>query len=192
MHAATLSQCDFYAKRVLTLRGWRDLYVLVFLHVESRRVFITLSTFHSNEEWTTLQVEKLLEHARLEELPLETLRHDRDKKFTAKVDAAFQAMDIRVVKSAYRSPNTNAFVERFIQTLQRECLDHFIVFGEQHMDYLVSAFMDFYHEDRPHQGKENQLLTSNKESPPDIVSLGSIKCRERLGGVLKHYHRQAA
>lgn len=191
-HAATLWQCDFYAKRVLTLKGWRDLYLLIFLHVESRQVHIAPSTFHPNEEWTTLQVEKFLEHARLEELPIETLMHDRDKKFTAKVDAKLQAVDIRVVKSAYRSPNTNAFVERFIQTLQRECLDHFIVFGEQHMDHLVQEFVDFYHEERPHQGKENQLLTSVDQPEAGILSINSVNCSERLGGVLKHYHRQAA
>lgn len=166
--------------------------MLVILHVDSRRVYSTPSTFHPNEEWTTLQVQTFLEHARLEELPIETLMHDRDKKFTAKVDAKLQAMDIQVVKSAYRSPNTNAFVERFIQTLQRECLNHFIVFGEQHMDYLVNEFVDFYHEERPHQGKGNDLLTSNGETPPEILSIDSVKCRERLGGVLKHYRRQAA
>jgi len=111
MHAATLWQCDFYAKRVLTMKGWRDLYLLVFLHVDSRQVFITPSTFHPNEEWTTLQVEQFLEHAKSKELSVQTLMHDRDKKFTAKVDAKLQAMDIRVVKSAYRSPNTKAYVE---------------------------------------------------------------------------------
>ncbi|MHC2066154.1 integrase core domain-containing protein [Bremerella sp. T1] len=192
MHAATLWQCDFYSKRVLTLKGWRDLYVLVFLHVDSRRVFITPSTFHPNEEWTTLQVETFLEHARLKELSIETLMHDRDKKFTARVDETFQAVDIRVLKSVYRSPNMNAFVERFIQTLQQECLDHFVVFGQEHMDYLVSEFVDFYHEDRPHQGKENELLTSNGETTPEVLSIDSVKCHERLGGVLKHHHHQAA
>ncbi|TWT30579.1 integrase core domain-containing protein [Blastopirellula retiformator] len=137
------------------------------------------------------QAEAFLEHVKSVDLPIETLMHDRDKKLTAKVDATFQAADIRVVKSAYRSPNTNAFVERFIQTLQQECLDHFVVFGEQHMDHLVNEFVDFYHEERPHQGKENELLTPG-EPQPDILSIDSVNCRERLGGVLKHYHRQAA
>ncbi|TWT29625.1 integrase core domain-containing protein [Blastopirellula retiformator] len=86
---------------------------------------------------------------------------------------------------------TNAFVERFIQPIQQECLDHFIVFGEQHMDHLVNEFVDFYHEERPHQGKENELLTPG-ETQPDVLSIDSVNCRERLGGVLKHYHRQAA
>ncbi|TWT39524.1 integrase core domain-containing protein [Blastopirellula retiformator] len=166
MHAATLWQCDFYAKRVLTLKGWRDLYLLIFLHVESRQVYIAPSTFHPNEEWAMQQAEAFLEHVKSVDLPIETLMHDRDKKFTAKVDDAFQAADIRVVKSAYRSPNTNAFVERFIQTLQRECLDHFVVFGEQHMDYLVKEFVGFYHAERPHQGKDNSPLEGRTSRNP--------------------------
>jgi len=66
------------------------------------------------------------------------------------------------------------------------------VFGEQHMDYLVSEFVDFYHEERPHQGKENQLLTSVDQPEAEILSINAVKCHERLGGVLKYYHRQAA
>lgn len=93
---------------------------------------------------------------------------------------------------ADRVPNTNAFVERFIRTRQQEYLDHFPVSGEQHMDYLVQEFVDFYHEERPHQGRDNELLTPYDEPEPGILSISSVNCSERLGGVLKHYHRQAA
>ncbi|WDI40556.1 integrase core domain-containing protein [Bremerella sp. P1] len=190
-HAATLWQCDFYAKRVLTVKGWRDLYLLIFLHVESRQVYKCPSTFHPNEEWVTEQALAFLKHTEAEGMVVQTLMRDRDTKYQAPFDAAFESAGTEVKVGAYRSPNTNAYVERFIQTLQQECLDHFVVFGKEHMDYLVSEFVDFYHEDRPHQGKENQLLTP-AESQSEVVSIGSVTCRERLGGVLKHYHRQAA
>ena len=85
--------------------------------------------------------------------------HDRDGKFMATFDAALKQSGVDVKKSAPRSPNTVAFVERFIQTIQQECLDHFIVFGPKHMDYLCSEFVEHYHTERPHQGKENELLT---------------------------------
>ncbi len=78
-----------------------------------------------------------------------------------------------------------------MQTLQMECLDHFIVFGEQHMDHLVQEFVTHYHEERPHQGKENNLLIPDDVPTAGILSISSVNCRERLGGVLKHYHRQA-
>lgn len=112
-----------------------------------------------------------------------------------------KAEGVTVQTGAYRSPNTNALVERFIQTLQQECLDHFVVFGEKHMNHLVSEFVAQYQEERPHQSKGNEPLLvtgskkrrkKNESPPPDVVSLRDIKCRQRLGGLLKHYVRKAA
>lgn len=190
MHAATLWQCDFCGKRVLTLKGWRDLYLLIFLHVESRQVYIAPSTFHPNEQWVTEQAEAFLEHAKSKGIKVQTLMRDRDTKYQAPFDAAFEEAGTDVKVGAYRSPNTNAYVERFIQTLQQECLDQFAVFGEQHMDYLVKEFVKHYNQERPHQGKENERLVPGDEV--DILPMDSVECLERLGGLLKHYHRQAA
>ncbi|MBA2115564.1 integrase core domain-containing protein [Bremerella alba] len=192
MHAATLWQCDFYAKRVLTARGFRDLYLLIFLHVESRQVYIAPSTFHPNEEWVTEQAQAFLKHAESQGQGVKKVMHDRDTKFTRAVDTEFESANVEIRKTAYRSPNTNSYAERFIQTLQLECLDHFVVFGEQHMDVLVKEFLKHYHEERPHQGKENERLNSENEPQAETVSIDSVKCRERLGGLLKHYHRHAA
>ena len=77
--------------------------------------------------------------------------HDQDTKFTASFDELLESADLEVKKAAHRSPNSVAFVERFIQTLQQECLDYFIVFGEQHMNHIVSEMVTHYHEERPHQ-----------------------------------------
>ena len=137
---------------------------------------------------------------------MDALMHDRDTKFTASFDDVLKAGNVKVQKSAFRSPNTVAFVERFIQTLQQECLDYFVVFGEQHMNHLVSEMVAHYQEERPHQAKENDPLMrvssepqkkkgkGRKESapPPDVVPLGDIQCRQRLGGLLKHYSRKSA
>ncbi len=206
IHAATLWQCDFYAKKVLTLKGFRDLYLLIFLHVETRRVFIAPATYHPNEAWVKQQAEAFLEHAKEARLGTAMVMHDRDTKFTASFDEVLRAGDVQVQKTAYRSPNTVAFVERFIQTLQQECLDYFVVFGERHMNHLVSEMVDHYHEERPHQAKENDPLIHPSTEPPkkkpkgrkaaapppDVVSIGEIRCRQRLGGLLKHYSRKAA
>lgn len=174
MHAATLWQCDFYAKRVLTLKGWRDLYLLVFLHVESRQVYIAPSTFHPNEEWVTEQAKSFLKHAKSRGIEVKTLMRDRDTKYQAPFDVTFKDAGTAVKVGAFRAPNTNAVVERFIQTLRQECLDHFVVFGEQHMDYLVKEFVTHYHEERPHQGKQNVPLVAPEDSkrgnPIDRIS----------------------
>jgi putative transposase len=92
------------------------------------------------------------------------------------------------MRLAYRSPNLNAYVERFIQSIQVECLDHILIFGETHFDYLVREFLEYYHEERPHQGLGNQLLSG--QPPP--ANDGDVRCRTRLGGLLKHYYRAAA
>jgi putative transposase len=96
----------------------------------------------------------------------------------------------------YRSPNTVAFVERFIQTLGQECLDHFIVFGERHLNYLCATFIDYYHRFRPHQGKENGLLVQKRrhqtQRESDSLQLSEVRCQQQLGGLLKHYYRKAA
>ena len=177
----------------------------MFLHVESRRVFIAPSTFHPNEAWVKEQAHAFLKHVEETGLGTTIVMHDRDTKFTASFDEILESADLEVKKAAHRSPNTVAFVERFIQTLQQECLDYFIVFGEQHMDHLVSEMVTHYHEERPHQAKDNDPLAPAKpvkvhkkpkrkkaESPPDVVPLSQVECRQRLGGLLKHYSRKAA
>jgi putative transposase len=204
LHAATLWQCDFFSKRVLTPRGFRDLFLLIFLHVDTRRVFVTPSTYQPNESWVCEQAHAFRQHCQDTGLGMEYLLHDRDTKFTATFDASLKSADLHVVKLQYRSPNTNAFAERFIQTLQQECLDYFIVFGAQHMDYLVREMVEHYHTERPHQSKDNQpLLTTSLDaavSEPtrrhqrtrSPAAGDQIVCAQRLGGLLKHYHYRRA
>ena len=204
LHAATLWQADFLSVRTLTTKGLRDLYLLVFLHVESRRVFVTSATYHPNEAWVCDQAKAFAAHTEESGLSANIVMHDRDGKFTSHFDATLREAGLRVQKAAYRSPNTVAFVERFNQTLRQELLDNFIVFGERHLNHLVSVFVDYYHRLRPHQGKENDLLVpvsvakkrrrrkQRNQPEPKTNPLSEIHCEKRLGGLLKHYYRNAA
>jgi putative transposase len=205
IHAATLWQCDFFSKRVLTVRGFRDLYLLVFLHVETRRAFVAPSTFQPNQAWVQEQAQAFLKHIESTGLRAKIVMHDRDTKFTTSFDQILESAEIDVKKSPHRSPNTVAFVERFIQTLQQECLDYFVVFGPWHMDYLVSEMLAHYHEERPHQAKDNEPLVlvtpvaasqngnrNTDELPPAVMPVSQIACRQRLGGLLKHYYPKVA
>ena len=153
-------------------------------------MFIAPSTFHPKERWVEEQTAAFLRQAEEAGLGVQMVMHDRDTKFTAKVNAVLENADAEVRLTAFRSPNTNAYVERFIQTLQQECLDHFVVFGEEHMDYLVSEFLEHYHTERPHQSKENEVLVVAGK-PPDGEKEEQVCCRERLGGRLRHYYRAA-
>lgn len=200
IHAKTLWQCDFFSKKVVTPRGLKDLYMIVFLHVESRRVFITPSTQHPNEAWVLEQTAAFQEHAASEGIEVGLVMHDRDTKFTASFDEALKTEGSKIRKSAFRSPNQCAYVERFIQSLQQECLDHFFVFGEAHMNHLCSEFVEHYHEERPHQGLDNArpsvVLAESEDAeqsePPVRVRLTDVRCKQRLGGLLKSYETKVA
>jgi putative transposase len=194
IHASSLWQCDFFTKRALTLRGFRYLYVLVFLNVATRKVFVTKATGHPNAEWVIERSGEFVRHAQENKLGVDLVFHDADRKFSKAVDENLRQRGLRPRRLRPRSPNLNAYVERWIQSIQVECLDHFIVLGEAHLNYLVEEFVAHFHEERPHQGLDNKLIMPAKPPPEDqsIPSLRQIVCRERLGGLLKHYERRAA
>jgi putative transposase len=186
---------------VVTLTGFKELFVRVFLHVETRRAYITPATTHPNEAWVRQQTKEYLSHAKENRLPVKMLFHDRDTKFTKAVDQDLKVAGIKVQKTMFRAPNTNAFVERFVQSVEQECLDHFVVMGERHFNHLVGSWLDYYHTERPHQAKENELLVPVSAPPrkrrrvsksADLPNARDVHCRERLGGLLKHYYRKAA
>jgi len=190
MHAETLWQCDFFSKRMLSRRGIRQAFALVFLNIATRRVWVSPCTTHPRLAWAQNQAQAFMRYVGQHGLQVDLVTHDRDCNFRPSFDAVLTEGGARVQKLAYRSPNLNAYVERFIQSIQQECLDHFLVFGEQHFDYLVREYVAHYHEERPHQGLENRLVIGqHPPAPPDAD--GQIHCRTRLGGLLKHYYRAA-
>ena len=196
-HAKTMWQCDFFSKKVVSKTGLRDLFAIAFLHIESRRVFITPSTYNPDEAWVLEQADAFKNHIQKEKLQCKLLMHDRDTKFTKAFNEKFSTGKKEVRISAFRSPNTNAFVERFIQSIKQECLDHFVVFGRDHFDHLCAEYSVHYIEERPHQGIENATIGKprRKEKPPSspgVIRLSDLRCTERLGGLLKHYSCKAA
>lgn len=114
---------------------------------------------------------------------------DWDTKFTAQFDAILESEGAQIVQLPVRAPNFNAFAERWAQSVQHEALDHFIVVDERQLDHIVEEYPAHYHQERPHQGRDNLPLTGNWSQPSGD---GPIQCRMRLGGLLKHYYRQAA
>ena len=189
MHAETLWQCDFFSKRMLSRRGIRQVFAMVFLNVATRRVWISPSTCHPTAAWVEEQAKAFIEDSKQSGLKVDLVTRDRDRNYRCQFDQALTDGGARVKTLAYRSPNLNAYVERFIQSIQVECLDHFLIFGERHFDYLVREYVEHYHTERPHQGRENGLITG--EPPPALPDSGKVHCRTRLGGLLKHYYRAA-
>jgi putative transposase len=162
----------------------------------------TPSTTRPTEAWVREQTREYLQHAKAQKLPVKLFVHDRDTKFSKAVDRDLKLAGIKVQKTMFRAPNTNAFVERFIQTIQVELLDHFVVLGQRHFNYLVQVWLQHYHTERPHQSKDNEVLALNgrrigkagkrKVKSREPPALGDVRCQQRLGGLLKHYYRKAA
>jgi putative transposase len=127
-------------------------------------------------------------------LKAEYLIIDHDTKYTGTFDTVFEAEGAQVKRVGPQAPNMNAYAERWVQSLRTECLDHFLILGEKHLAYIVKEFVAHYNEERPHQGVGNVPLSVASEPESVILKFpcGEVKCRERLGGLLKHYHRAAA
>ncbi len=191
-HATGLWQCDFFSKHVITPDGVRQCFVLAFLHVQSRRVYLSPCTFNPNPAWTAQQAERFLADAQEKDLPVAIVLRDRDSNY-GRGDGGFDDVLRRNGAEGRMlpvcSPNTNAYVERFIQAVQHECLDQFIAFGTEHLDLLCREYAEHYLHERPHQGLGNRVPLGDLNELP---TTGPIRCHERLGGVLKHYFREAA
>jgi putative transposase len=118
---------------------------------------------------------------------------DMDAKFTAEFRETRRQDGIEPVRVGNLKPNLNAFAERFVQTIEADCLDHFVAFGLGHLQHLVREFVQHYNRERPHQGVGNCPLPEvGCDSPPTLqFPSGEVVCEERLGGLLKHYRRAA-
>ena len=191
-HIDTLYACDFFTKDVWTACGKVTYYVLFFIHVGTRRVRIAGMTCNPDGGWTEQQARNLVMELADRGEKASYLIRDGDTKFTEKFDEIFKSEGIKVKKLPFRSPNLNAFSERWVQTVQNECLNHFVVFGERHLEYLLREFEDFYNTVRPHQGLGNRTIGIVPLPDPGKLSPAEIECDSRLGGLLRHYHRKAA
>ena len=112
---------------------------------------------------------------------------DRDTKYSAEFRNALDREGIHLIRLPPRSPNLNAFAERFVRSIKSECLNRMIFFGQDSLQHAISQFMAHYHAERNHQGLENRLL----RPAPVITPSQPVRQRQRLGGMLNYYHRAA-
>ena len=114
---------------------------------------------------------------------------DRDPRFSTAFRETLKSADVKSIRLPHRSPNLNAYMERFFRSLKSETLDRMIFFGEKSLRRATNQFVEHYHGERNHQGLDNRLI-----EPGDEIEriAGKIECRERLGGLLRYYYRDAA
>lgn len=122
-------------------------------------------------------------------LDVRYLLMDRDTKFCAEFRELLASSGVNCVRLPSRSPNLTPHIERFMRSIKEECLSQMIFLGEHSFRRAVNAFCEHYHHERNHQGFGNRLIEPGIETQ---LREGRIVCRERLGGKLRYYHRQAA
>jgi putative transposase len=188
-HWELIVAADFFTVEVWTRRGLQRFLVLFFIDLSTRQVELGGIASTANGLWmshigrnVTDAVDGILTGKRY-------LIHDRDPLFTAEFLSMLADVGVQSVKLPPRSPNLNAVAERFVRSIKESCLDRLILFGEAGLRKAVQNFILHYHAERNHQGKGNRLLFPRAAEFPEQ---GIVRCQERLGGLLKYYHRKAA
>src|SRR5947209_4229907 len=189
-HMDVLVATDFFTAEVWTLGGLVTYYVLFFLHLGSREIHIAGITPHPNEAWmvqvarnVTMEEWGFLSHGQY-------LIHDRDGKYCPAFQQIIDTAGVPRVPLPPRSPNLNAYAERWVRSVKEECLSRFILFGEPSLWHALQEYVEHYHHERNHQGKSNGLLFPAGSQAPERT--GPMQCRARLGGLLKYYECEAA
>jgi putative transposase len=181
---------DFFTSEVWTWCGLVTYYVLFFIRISTRKVHVAGVTPHLHERWM-MQVARNVTMAKWGVLaPGQYLIHDRDTKFCSAFQATIDVAGVKRVVLPAQSPNLNAYAERWVRSVKEECLSRLILFGEASLRHTLYEYMDHYHHERNHQGKGNILLFPS--SSLNMGREGPIRCRQRLGGLLKYYEREAA
>jgi putative transposase len=161
------------------------------MHLESRRVSLGGMTPYPDHKW----MEQQARNATMEEWAFlrgcRYLLHDRDTKFCASFRELIESGSVKTIRLPARSPNLNSFAERWVRSVKEECLSRLILFGERSLRRALQQYVVHYHEERNHQGKENLILFP-LETEGARNRKAAVRCRERLGGLLKYYERKAA
>lgn len=186
-HAEVIGAADFFTTEVWTPRGLVTYYTLFVIDIATRAVHIAGTTTNPDRTFMAQVARNLTDCADGFLLGKRFLILDRDSKFTAAFKKTLRDAGVDIVTTCFQAPNMNAFAERFVRSIRSECLDRLILVGSRSLDRTIAEFVAHYHDERPHQGLDNDRIRGSVSTGD-----GEVVVSERLGGVLKHYRRQAA
>jgi transposase InsO family protein len=187
-HWEVLGATDFFTVEVWTLRGLVRYHVLFVVRLSTRKVNIVGIVPEPDGDWMK-QVGRNLTDCVDGFLPgCRYLIHDRSTLFTKEFMSILESGGVKSVSLPPRPPNLNAFAERFVRSVKSECLERMILIGEGSLRRAAAQYCEHYH------GERNQHGLGNKITEPGFSSdaKGELPCRERLGGLLRYYYRDAA
>ena len=185
-HWGEVVGADFFTTEVWTPQGLTTYYLLFFIDLKTRRVHFAGATPNPDEPFMAQVARNLTDAVDGFLADQRFLICDRDAKFTARFRRMLEDAGVQVIRTPRQAPNCNAYAERFVLSIKSECLRRMIFFGESSLRRAVLAYLHHYHTERAHQGIGNKVIHHR-----DQAVEGEICCRERLGGLLKHYYRAA-
>jgi putative transposase len=188
--AASIIACDLFTVETIRLK---TLHVLFFIDLQTRKVLIGgVTDGATNLSWCTQIARNLSEERESRDIPIRFFVHDRDKRFGATFDEVFKAEGIWILRTPWRAPRANAYAERFVRTVRNECLDRVFILNERHLRSVLVTYVDHYNRERPHRGLD--LLPPEGRSDLQLHSpvRSNVARRDRLGGLLHEYYREAA
>jgi putative transposase len=184
--AKSMLATDFFTVETVLLRR---LYALFFIELDTRRVHLAGITANPTGAWVAQQARNLVMTPGVGLSSRKFLIRDRDTKFTGVFDEVFRTEGIRVIKTPVRAPQANAYAERWIGSVRRECLDWILIFGRRHLGHVLGEYVDHYNAHRPHRGLDLGIPEARGEEL-DTVSpspLQRVCRRDRLGGLIHEY-----
>ena len=192
-HKETLWACDFFSVKGLTAKGIQELYLLVFLCMETREVYVTPSTVHPNSKWVCEQTQRFIDNTsnRAEKKPA-IIMHDRDTKFTRAFTAIVKKNGMRTNALPKGSPNLNGRTEKFVSQIKSECLSKFILFGRRHLDHLVAEYVEYFNRQRAHSSRDNLPPLATPPEEVTSIRMEDIEVKSYVGGLIKSFERRAA
>ncbi len=188
-HWDAIAAADFFSVEVLTVGGLVRYLVLFVIELKTRRIHIAGITSRADGEWRAQIARNLTDSVAGPLSGFVYLIVDRDPLYTAHFKSVLASAGVKLLRLPARSPNLNAFAERFVRSIKQECLQHIVPLGERHLRRTVREFVAHYHSERNHQGLGNVIPFPAPGTPDES---GPIRRRERLGGLLNFYERNAA
>ena len=190
--AAHIVATDFFSVDTVLLRR---LYVLFFIDVGHRRIWITGVTAHPNALWVTQQARNVTGELADAGVEPRFLVRDRDTKYVASFDEIFRSEGAKILQTPFRAPNANAYAERFVRTVRSECLDHLLVVNARHLERILRTYALHYNRFRPHQALTQQTPAPTLPAPT-LAATGSPSLRhvhrhDRFGGLIHEYELAA-
>jgi len=187
-HADVLAAADFFTVDVWTKRGLVTHYVFFVIHHATRMVEIAGVTPNPGGNFMAQVARNLTDSVDGFLRDKKFLILDNDALFTKQFCGTLEDAGVKIVRTALQAPDMNAFAERWVQTVKRECLSKLILFGEEHLRRALSEFTAHYHQDRPHQSLGNTRIAPTNDEPPNG---NRVVVDERHGGLLRSYRRTA-